>query len=85
MTPIPPFWFKQRQCKLEPAGGDHAFKVTAPNFGEAFLSVAQGPGGWRGSLRWQADGPEADGTAEVPTPQEAWGRLFELFRTRAVI
>jgi hypothetical protein len=84
MAPIPPFWFKQRQCKLEPASGDHAFKVTAPNFGEAYLSVTSGPGGWRGSLRMQADGPETT-TIEVRTEQEAWNRLFELFRTRIII
>jgi hypothetical protein len=84
MAPIPPFWFKQRQCKLEPAGGDHAFKVTAPNFGEAFLSVSQAADGWRGTLRLQADGPETS-TMVVRSQQEAWSRLFELFRTHVII
>jgi len=86
MNPIPPFWFKQRQCKLEPAGDDgKTFRVTAPNFGEAYLSVGPAsPGGWRGSLRLQPGGPEL-AAADAASAQEAWGRTFELLRTRVLI
>ena len=36
MEPVTPFWFKQRQCRMEPVGTDMV-KVTGPNLGEAFL------------------------------------------------
>ena len=39
-SPILPFWFKQRQCKAEPAGDD-VLKVSGPNLGEAYLRVAR--------------------------------------------
>ena len=57
MEPIPPFWFKQRQCKLE-AAGDNTFKVTAPNLGEYYLRVFSENGGWKAALRSTAAGPD---------------------------
>ena len=39
MQPTPPFWFKQRQCKAEPAGSEYCLKVSGPNLGEAYIRV----------------------------------------------
>jgi hypothetical protein len=82
----PPFWFKQRQAKAEPAGPD-TYRVTAPNQREAFLSIRQGAGGrWGAALRLTADGPEAAATdATYNTPGEAWDAAFELYRRELVI
>ena len=41
MQPTPPFWFHQRQAKLEAAGSD-VYRVTAPNAPEAFIGLLQG-------------------------------------------
>ena len=38
MELMEPFWFKQRQCKAEPAG-DNALHVTGPNLPETFLRI----------------------------------------------
>ena len=46
MEPIPPFWFKQRQCKAEPAG-PNAVRVTGPNLGEVFLRIEPVGDRWR--------------------------------------
>jgi hypothetical protein len=86
MEPIQPFWFKQRQCKAEPAG-DHALRVTGPNLGEAYLRISsEAPGLWRAALRQSADGPEVAGTeAVLPTEQDAWDAAFELYRTHVIV
>jgi hypothetical protein len=76
-----PFWFKQRQAKLEPAG-DNTFKVTAPNQNEAFLSISRGADDrWSAAVRLQLDGsPVAATEAEFATPELAWNAAFELYR-----
>jgi hypothetical protein len=81
MEPTTPFWFKQRQCRLEPAG-DNQFKVSAPNFGEVFLRVEPGSDNrWRAALRRTADGPDEHATpAQFPSIGHAWQAAFELFR-----
>ena len=56
-TPISPFWFKQRQCKAEPAG-ENTIKVSGPNLGEAYLHVRRDNAHWKASLRLSADGPD---------------------------
>ena len=77
-------WFKQRQCKAEPADG--LLKVTGPNLGEAFLHVAQdGDKGWKAGLRLQAAGPDVASTeAEMNSQAVAWDAAFELFRTHVI-
>jgi hypothetical protein len=81
---IPPFWFKQRQCKAEPAGQD-VYRVSGPNLGEAFLRVAQENGRWRAGLRLTADGDDVASTAaELPSEREAWDAAFELYRNRVI-
>jgi hypothetical protein len=85
MPPTQPFWFKQRQCKVEPAGSDNAIKVSGPNLGEAFLGISPTANGlWDASLRLTADGPAiatAEGLSAAPA---AWDAAFELFRERVI-
>jgi hypothetical protein len=85
MSPILPFWFKQRQCKAESAGDD-TLRVSGPNLGEAFLSVrADGDGRRRSALRLTADGPEVAATEpEAMTDQVAWEAAFELYRNHVI-
>jgi hypothetical protein len=85
MEPIPPFWFKQRQCRLEPAGAN-TYKITGPNLGEAFVRIFEVDNAWRGAVRLAADGPDADVTATAYAAQdEAWGAAFELYRNRFIV
>jgi hypothetical protein len=80
-----PFWFKQRQCKAEPAGSDHAIKVSGPNLGEAFLGISPGERGqWDASLRQAADGAAIATAAGLPTEREAWEAAFELYRATVI-
>ena len=84
--PVPPFWFLQRQGKCEPAGQD-TYRLTAPNLGEAFISIRQGEQGRSSAhLRLAADGPDVAGTeALFNSPTDAWGAAFELYRTHVVV
>ena len=86
MHPDPPFWFKQRQCKAEPAGNDTMLKVTGPNLGEAFLRIEKTENaGWKAALRVAAEGPDVDATEpEIATPKEAWDAAFELYRLHVI-
>jgi hypothetical protein len=87
MPPIFPFWFKQRQCKAEPAGNDKTLKVSGPNLGEAFIGIDQGDNNkWRAFLRLSPDSPETASTEpEFDTPSDAWEAAFELFRTNTIV
>lgn len=79
--PVPPFWFVQRQGKMEAAGTD-AYRLTAPNMPEAFIAIRPGENGrYASALRLAADGPEVAATDPVydNTP-DAWGAAFELYR-----
>lgn len=82
MEPITPFWFKQRQCKLEPAGSDNVRKASGPNLAEAYLQVEPGAAGrWTAALKQTADGPAvATAEAEYPSARAAWDVAFELYR-----
>jgi hypothetical protein len=84
MSPIPPFWFKQRQCKFE-AVGDSTLKVSGPNLPEAYLSIRADGTRWLASLRQSPDGPEVAGSeAAEPTEKSAWDAAFELYRTHVI-
>jgi hypothetical protein len=86
MSPTLPFWFKQRQCKAEPAGSDHIVKVSGPNLGEAFLSIAPvRDGRWDATLRFTPDGPVAATAGNLPSATAAWEAAFELFRERVIV
>jgi len=86
MEPTVPFWFRQRQGKMEPAGSD-TFKLTAPNVAEAFISIRQTENGhWRPALRLQSEGPDVDAPAvDLDSVPEAWEAAFELYRRRMVV
>ena len=87
MEPIYPFWFKQRQCKAEPAGDNNTLKVSGPNLGEAFLGIHRDENNrWRAAMRQTADGPEVAATEpEFDNPNDAWEAAFELFRTNVIV
>jgi hypothetical protein len=86
MQPILPFWFKQRQGKLE-AAGENIFKATAPNQGEAYLRIHRAENQhWAAGIREKPDGEDIAATpAEFPTPGEAWDAAFELYRRHAIV
>jgi hypothetical protein len=85
MEPVPPFWFKQRQCKAEKQGD--TLKVTGPNLREAHLYVKQGDNGlWSAALRTAADGPDTAATpAEFSTEGDAWDAAFEFYRNNVIV
>ena len=85
-TPTPPFWFTQRQAKAEPAG-PNAYRLTAPNLGEAFISIRRaGDNGWQATLRFSADGPDvAVSERSYDRPEDAWAATFELYRIHVVV
>ena len=87
MEPSVPFWFKQRQCKYEPAGADNQLKVTGPNLGDAFLRIRQADNQrWQAIFRRAADGPdEVVSDADIPGPREAWDAAFELYRQNVIV
>lgn len=87
MTPIFPFWFKQRQCKAEQASDENTLKVSGPNLGEAFIGIAKADNQqWRAFLRTSADGPDVAATEpEFANPTDAWEAAFELYRTGAIV
>ena len=84
--PILPFWFVQRQAKLEPAG-ENTFKATAPNQGEAYLLIRPGDNQrWSAAVRLSADGDDVAATQPVfATPGHAWEAAFELYRQAAIV
>ena len=86
MEPTEPFWFKQRQAKLEPIG-DNTFKVTAPNQGESYLQIrSDGKGRWAAAVRTTPDGADLASTGpEFETAGEAWQAAFELYRRTLVV
>ncbi len=84
-NPNPPFWFKQRQCKAEPAG-EQVLKVSGPNLGEAYLLVRRDGERWKALLRLLPDGPDvAEADALHPSEQSAWDAAFELYRQHIII
>lgn len=86
MQPTPPFWFLQRQGKLE-AAGENVYRATAPNLGEAYLGIRRSENGrWSAFLRATADGNDLASTAaEFDAPQYAWDAAFELHRNTLVV
>jgi hypothetical protein len=84
MPPTLPFWFKQRQCKTEPAGSDHAVKVSGPNLGETFLTIAPAGDKWDAALRLTADGPTTASVEGLESAPAAWEAAFELYRERVI-
>ncbi len=86
MEPILPFWFKQRQCKAEPAG-ENVLRVSGPILPEAYILIRPGEEGrWQAALRSTPDGPNLAATdSEFASPQEAWNAAFELYRNHVIV
>jgi hypothetical protein len=86
MQPVAPFWFRQRQGKMEPAEQDR-FRLTAPNAAEAYISVrATENGHWLPILQLTPDGQDTvTSNVELERPEEAWNVAFELYRRRLVV
>ncbi len=83
--PVPPFWFHQRQCKLE-ALEEGLFRAVGPNLAEGFLGVRQSEGGhWTPVFRLAKDGPDLSAGEQFDTPKEAWDAAFELYRVNVVV
>jgi hypothetical protein len=84
--PLTPFWFRQRQCKLEPLENGMV-RATGPNLAEAFLGVRSTTNGrWLPIFRLSAEGPDLAETHEdLATPQEAWEAAFELYRIHVIV
>jgi len=87
MEVTPPFWFKQRQCKYEPAGSENTLKVSGPNLSDAYISIRPGPNQlWQAELRLSPDGPVVAATpAEIPDVRAAWDAAFELYRSHMIV
>lgn len=83
--PIQPFWFKQRQAKLEPAG-ENTYKATAPQAADAFIGIRQADNGrWSAFLRTATEGPDLLVTEpEFENPGAAWEGAFELYRQHVI-
>ena len=86
MQPIPPFWFQQRQAKMEPAGTS-TFRLMAPNQGEAFIFVERVDNGlWSAGLKTTADGPAVVKSEPIwETEEDAWAAAFELYRNEVIV
>ncbi|MBI3407289.1 MAG: hypothetical protein HY040_02895 [Planctomycetes bacterium] len=85
MLPATPFWFKQRQGKIEEAG-PNLIKVTGPNLKEAILGIREENGRWHSYVRRQADGPDLAAThIGSDTAYEAWEVAFEMYRGLDVV
>ena len=86
MTPHPPLWFKQRQCKAEPVEGRQMLKVSGPNLVEAFIHVRHDENRWKVGLRRTADGDDlATAESDKPSEHAAWDAAFELYRTHVIV
>ncbi len=75
MELMEPFWFKQRQCKAEPAGDD-TLRMTGPNLAETFLRIEPAGDHWRATLRLTADGPDASYTDPIEDGKRGVGGGF---------
>jgi hypothetical protein len=86
MQPVPPFWFVQRQGKMEPAG-TNTFRLTAPNQGEAFIFVERADNGpWLAGLRNTAEGAAVIKSEPIwETEEDAWAAAFELYRNEVIV
>ena len=84
---ILPFWFKQRQCKVETRADTSMLEVSGPNLPKAYLTISPSDAGvWHATLRSTPDGPElAKADAGAPTAKAAWDAAFELYRIHFIV
>jgi len=85
MTLVTPFWFKQRQGKVEEAG-PNLIKISGPIMKEAILGIRERDGRWHSFVRRQVDGPDIASTSHGQTNSyDAWEVAFEMYRNLDVI
>jgi len=86
MQPVPPFWFQQRQGKMEPAQ-PNLFRLTAPNQGEAFIFVERADNAlWSAGLKTAAEGSVTATSGPIwESEPDAWAAAFELYRNEIVV
>jgi hypothetical protein len=86
MTPVLPFWFKQRQARAEPVAPD-SYRLSGPNLREGYISIRQTRDGrWRAALSLTPDGSDLDSTSpEFDNTYDAWEAAFELYRRHFVV
>lgn len=86
MTPVTPFWFVQRQGKMDEAG-ERLYRLHGPIMREAFIGVRRDDSGkWSAFLRPEASGADlATSAARHDSEPDAWYAAFELYRGHFVI
>jgi hypothetical protein len=84
---ILPFWFKQRQCKVETRADTSMLEVSGPNLPKAYLTISPSDANvWRATLRTTPDGADvATADASVPMAKAAWEAAFELYRIHFIV
>jgi len=84
MAPVTPYWFKQRQGKVEEAGPD-TVRISGPNMREAFLGIrSTADGRWQAFLRLQPEDPDSAVSDGHERNTEGWEAAFELYRTQVI-
>jgi hypothetical protein len=85
MTLDLPYWFKQRQARIEDLG-EGRWKINGPNLPDAVIGVRMTDQlVWQAYLRQSAEGPEvALSEATLPNARDAVAAAFELYRQHAV-
>jgi hypothetical protein len=85
MTLDLPYWFKQRQARIEDLGQGR-WKINGPNLPDAIIGVRMNEQiSWEAYLQQTAEGPEvATSEATLHTARDAVAAAFELYRQHAV-
>jgi len=90
VTPVLPFWMRQRQVKAESIG-ENAIRLTAPQLPVHDLEIKPlSEGAWAAVLyEAAAEGGERKRIAECSYrpehPQSAWAAAFELYRQSVIV
>lgn len=84
--PVPPFWFKQRQGKVEQMEESSLFKLSAPNQQDAYVQITETDGKWSALVRLEPEGENvAETGADFENPGTAWNAAFELYRQAVIV
>src|ERR1700722_1641554 len=86
MSPIIPFWFKQRQCKAEATGVENMLKLSGPILPDAWIYIRPEAAHWIAGLRLSPDGPDVSvANGESRSEKQAWEAAFELYREQVIV
>ena len=86
MSPIIPFWFKQRQCKAEATGVENMLKLSGPLLPDAWIYIRPEGDHWIAGLRLSPDGPDVSvANGESRSEKQAWEAAFELYREQVIV